>query len=324
MRKLLFVCALALVAGACSSDEIAAVGPDPQNCTDGSIKVGDTKTGDIDSSSCSMYDWYWFEDSVRFVSYNVTVEQGKGYLFSVGGDSAAYRAIGLATTSDFLSDSASLYLAVQSPNNWGVGGKPAQIFFVAPKTGTYSLRVFIDDLDESSDYTLTARECKPRVIDLQGAYSNDTASLGEDDCTIEEPYFSYSNVNGQWTRTPSHVALYSIYYDGSADRQITVQSDDFAPGMMVAGPAFDAWCNTYYSSCSSYQNSSLADSISSTWSMWVPGYYTLAVGSMQPNATGHFKISISEPLSNDEAPLLMPKAWGELVPGQWKKMSAPR
>ena len=323
MRKLLFVCAVAMVAGACSSDEIAPVGPDPQSCTQGSIKIGDTKTGDINANSCSMYDWYMVGDSVHFTSYNVTVEKGKGYLFTLGGDDTVRRAIGLATSSDLVSDSSSLYLAVQyayRPEE----GKPAQIFFVAPKTGTYSLRVFSTGLDDSFDYTLTARECTPRVIDIRGAYSSDTASLGEDDCTIEEPYYSEVYVNGHWTHTPSHVALYTIYYDGSAGREISVQSDDFAPGMMLAGPGFDAWCDTYYSDCNRSQNSALADSISATWSMWVPGVYTLAIGSMESNATGHFKISISEPLPNDALTLRMPKDWGELLPGQWKKMTAPR
>ncbi|HET7622523.1 MAG TPA: hypothetical protein VFK39_11530 [Gemmatimonadaceae bacterium] len=323
MRKLLYVGALALVAGACSSDELSPVGPDAQNCTVGSMKVGDTKTGDIGASSCSMYDWYWWEDSVHFESYNVTVEKGKGYLFSVDGDAAASRSLGLASASVLVGDSASLYMAVQDPDNWE-DGAPGQIFFVAPKTGTYSLRVFSRNLDDQFDYTLTARECKPRVIDIQGAYANDTASLNEDDCTIEEPYFSWVYANSEWTRTPSHVALYTIHYDGSSRRRITVQSDDFAPGMMLAGPGFDAWCDTYYSDCDNTSNSALADSISTTWDMWVPGVYTLAVGSMQPNATGKFKISISEPLSDDVATLRMPKDWGELLPGQWKKMSAPR
>ncbi len=323
MRKVLLACALALAVGACSSDEIAAVGPDPQNCTKGSVKVGDTKTGSIGSSSCAMYDWYWEGDSVNFESYNVRVEKGKGYLFTLGGDDPADRKLGMVSGTDLFGDSVSLYAAVQEAYD-DEGGKPAQLFFVAPRTGVYSLRVFNGEVGDSFDYTLTARECEPKQVDIIGSYSNDTASLGEDDCTVAEPYFTYASRGGSWGYAPTHVALYTVNFDGNRPRRITVQSDDFSPAFMVMGPGLDAWCNTYYCAGNSYNNYSFADSLSATFDMWMPGSYTLTVGSMQPGATGHFKISISEPLSSDALVLRTPPEWGTLLPGQWKKMTGPR
>lgn len=48
------------------------------------------------------------------------------------------------------------------------------------------------------------------------------------------------------------------------------------------------------------------------------------LGSMEPTATGHFKITISEPQSSDALGMRLPPAWGELQPGQWQKMTGPR
>lgn len=321
MRKLLYVCALAMVAGACSSDELAPVGPDPQGCTKGSIQVGDTKTGSIGASSCAMYDWYWEEDSVNFESYNVTVEKGKGYLFTLSGDEPAERELGLVSRNSVNGDSASIYLAVQEAYD---EANPSQIYFVAPVTGTYSLRVFNDEVGDSFDYTLTARECTPRAIDIGGAYANDTASLSSDDCTLEEPYFNWMSREGVWSYAPSHVALYTVYMNGYSPRKITVQSDDFAPSFMLEGPGFDGWCNTYYCSGDNFSNGSMQDSVTTTWWMWMPGTYTLAIGSMEPNATGNFKVTISEPLGSDELALRLPPDFTQLQSGQHKKMTGPR
>jgi len=321
MRKLLLLGAIALAAGACSSDDVSAVGPDPQSCTKASIKVGDTKTGSIDSNSCAMYDWYWEEDSVNFESYNVTLQQGKGYLFTLGGDEPAERQLGLVSVVDILGELTSNYVAVQSSDD---DSNPAQLFFVAPTTGTYSLRVFNDDVGESFDYSLSARECTPRAVDVVGAFSSDSETLSSDDCALAEPYFNYMNRGGDWSPVSSHIALYTIHFDGYSPRTITVKSDDFAPAFMVEGPGFDAWCNTYYCSGDQMRNDARADSVSRTMWVWTPGTYTLTVGSVDENETGTFSVDVSEPLNPDALPLRLPPDFSALQNGQHRKMTGPR
>ena len=323
MRKLLFVCALATLATACSNDSDDAMGPDSRNCTNGSIAIGDTKTGTIDDRSCATYDWYWEMDSVNFESYDVTVEKGKGYLFTLGGTETTTRSLALVSLNAAFGDSGSLFLTVQSNYN-DDDAVPAQLFFVAPQSGTYSLRAFTDNLDDSFDYTLTARECTPRQLDITDEFTDEAATLTEDDCKVHESYFTWANRGGSWSYAPTHVALYTIHFDGYSNREITVTSNDFAPAMMVEGPGFDAWCNTDYCDGRSSSNAALADSVTDTFRMWMPGTYTLVVGSMMPNETGTFSVSVSEPRDPQLQALLLPKSWDALQPGQWKKMKAPR
>lgn len=324
MRKLLSVLAVAALAAGCSSDK-AVVGVDPASCTKGSITTGDTKTGTLDASACPTYDWYWFEDSVHYASYNVTVEKGKAYLFSLASTAAdsdtTSRALALVDHESVVGDSTDYYLAVQSP--WRTASDPAELYFVAPKSGTYSLRAFTGNISETLPYSLTAAACPTKQLDITGAFSDSAATLGADDCTLHQAYFTEHYNGSNWVYNPSHAALYTIYFDGHSRRTITVKSSDFAPGFMVEGPGFDAYCNTYYCSGNVRSNTSMADSVSTTLGMWMPGTYTITVGSVQANATGKYSIDISAPVDNS-SPMLIAHDWSALQPGQFKKMKAPR
>ncbi len=137
MRTSLTLLAAGAILMACSSND--ATGPDPRNCTAGTIGDNDTKTGHLGDASCHIYDWEYLADSTYSVSYDVRLEQGKGYMFNLQRDTvtknwdAVLELVGKdANTGDEqllqISDD-------EGPMNF------SQMHFVAPESGTYSLRV---------------------------------------------------------------------------------------------------------------------------------------------------------------------------------------
>jgi hypothetical protein len=63
MRTPLAMLAIGSLLVACSSDN-NSTGPDPRNCTAGSIGAGETKSGILNGTSCLRYDYEYSGDSV--------------------------------------------------------------------------------------------------------------------------------------------------------------------------------------------------------------------------------------------------------------------
>src|SRR6516164_6832122 len=82
MRASLAVAAGALIALGCSSNN-SATGPDPRNCTQGSITFGQTITKKMDASACQFYDYFYLEDSTNYWSYDIHLDSGGAYLINL-------------------------------------------------------------------------------------------------------------------------------------------------------------------------------------------------------------------------------------------------
>lgn len=237
MKSALAVVAFALVAVACSSNN-SATGPDPRNCTKGSVSFPATITGKIGQGSCTRWDYQYSSDSVFYNSYDVHLDSGGAYMINLTNDSlkccwdATLELVGTdpATGDNVLldiSDDEGLY-----------GG--SQLYFVAPKSGTYSLRVSGYDTEDTASYVMKTRTCANVLAPIRDSIIASAQSIVTNDCWLEDPQFTFDSVQ---------IKLYTIFMDPGRVKYIEVSSAVFEPGMQVFGPGFGTFCYYDYQGC---------------------------------------------------------------------------
>jgi len=300
MKKQLVIVALGAIALGCGSDSKSATGPetDPAACSKGSITTGDTKTGQLGSASCLRYDFAYSEDSVYYDTYQFTAKAGHGYQFLL--DNAVEGShfdglLELATINPSTGEEQMVAISDdEGPNNY------SRLSFIAPVSGTFTLRASGYSSSDTTSYTLTAKACDSPLPQITGDLASTSQTLAASDCVLYRPEF----MSGDST----HVKFYSIEIGPNESRTITVTSTDFAPGFQLYGPAWGVPCYYGYQGCgkaiaSVQDGSSVSSSITVSgnesctvngcnFSYW-PGEYTLAVGANDTNQSGAFTIQVS-------------------------------
>ena len=241
MRKALAVIAVGVVLAACSNDN--STGPDPRNCTAGSIASGDTKTGTLNNTSCLRYDWEYSRDSAFYASYDVKLDSGKAYMFNLQGTPVpTFFDATLELVAADKSTGVDVLLAI-SDDEGLLGG--SNLYFIAPGSGTFSLRVSGYDKSDTASYVLKARSCKvptPAIVDSLIASSQ---LLEAGDCMLEKPRFSNDS---------SPIQLYSIKFAPNETKSVVVTTTAFNPGIQMFGPGFGTFCDYRYQGCMGGQN----------------------------------------------------------------------
>jgi hypothetical protein len=238
MRASLAVAAGALIALGCSSNN-SATGPDPRNCTKGSIAFPGTYTGHVGPGACTRWDYQYSGDSVFYDSYDVRLDSGGAYeltLQSQSGDNwdATLELVGTdpATGDNDL-------LAI-SDDEGVIGTNFSQMYFVAPKSGTYSLRVSGYDITDTSTYVLKTRTCANVLPPIKDSIIASAQTIGANDCWLEDPDFTFDSVQ---------VKLFTIFMEPGRVKEITVSSAAFEPGFQVFGPGFGVDCGYGFDGC---------------------------------------------------------------------------
>jgi hypothetical protein len=279
-RTTTFVLACTVLAAAACGGDNNVTGPDSGACVKGQIANGSTASGRLGSTSCSFVDPVWLEDGAFYDAYTVRVTAGKAYEFTARNDNhqTDYDYV-LELWGNGSNGDPSQLLAVSDDEGGGFFRHDPQMLFVAPKSGTYSLRMMAYSLDDTSTYTLTARECPVHGV-ITTSFSDANQALRTSDCVLSDPYFSGDS---------SRVALYSVHMDANTSRVITIVSSDFDPGFQIGGPGFDVRCSL--DGCSSW-SADAVDSVTATFFADSAGEYTLAVGSRAYTDTGTFKLMV--------------------------------
>lgn len=286
MRHFWPLLSFAVIAAACGGDK-SITGPDDPACVKARIGSGDVRTGRLGGASCSFRDAVWLGDSTFYDSYTVQVTAGKAYQFTVRApnDTTDYVLELMGTGSSAGQEE---LLAVADDEG---GGYDPQMYFIAPESGVYSLRVMGYSLADTSAYTLSARECAARATVVTTFSANDQR-LQSSDCVWGAPYFSPDS---------AHVALYTIQMDSNTHRSITVTSSDFTPALFVAGPGFDALC--HLQTCAGAAIAYGGDSVTTLLEAGRTGGYTLAVGTTSYTGGGTFTLRVGAAGQTGPAPI---------------------
>lgn len=295
MRKAVLFTALAMLVAGCGSDN-SVTGPslDAAKCVKGSISAGDTKSGQLTTSSCPYYDYAYSDDSTYYDAFTFQAEKGKGYMITARGDTAAGMDMVIELVGRDVNTGQEQVLAISDDEG---GNLASQVHFVAPTSGTFSLRVMGYSNSDTGSYALTAQSCRVPAARIDGAFSSDTEHLQSSDCVLSKPYFTSTYGDS------SHVALYQIHFDANEQRTITVVSSQFKPAFELYGPGFDGLC--YLSDCDGFsaRNSNATDTLTYTFTANYPGDYTLAVGgSGYASSTGAFSLTVSGGSTGTPAP----------------------
>lgn len=301
MKKPIVIVALGAIALGCGSDSKSATGPDtdPAACSKGSITTGDTKSGQLGSASCLRYDYAYSEDSVYYDTYKFTAKAGHGYQFLLDNAAEGQHFDGVLELATINPNTGEEQLVAisddEGPHNY------SRLSFIAPVSGTFTLRASGYDRSDTSAYTLSAKSCDSPMLQITSDLASTNQTLDASDCVLYEPEFS----NGDST----HVKFYSLEIGPNESRTITVTSSDFAPGFQLYGPAWGVPCYYGYQGCGkAIANVQDGSSVTATitvsgdencngydtcnYSDW-PGEYTLAVGSNDTNNSGAFTIQVS-------------------------------
>jgi hypothetical protein len=301
MNKQIILMALAAVAIGCSSDSASLAGPDPKQCNKGSISPGDSKSGQLGSASCLRYDFAYSQDSVYYDSYTFTAVKGHGYMFALENADHVTRwdaVLELATTNPNTGEEQ--LLAISDDEG---GNNYSRLYFIAPVSGTFTLRASGYDKPDTAAYSLTAKSCDSPLPQIAGSLDSTSQTLATSDCTLAQPAFGNDS---------THVKLYSIHIGPNESKTITVTSSDFAPGFQMYGPAWGVPCDYRYQGCGEaiapVQMSNVASASITAggnescshgtcqYSNW-PGDYTLAVGSTSTSQTGAFSLKVSSTIA---------------------------
>ena len=131
--------ALAVLAAVASCGGDSVVQPTfGSGCSTGSLRSGQTVESELNAESCSVPYHYYSGNAAAYASYQVTLQEGKGYWFylrQVPNDA------GLNDLDPVLSlfgrdeNGASVPLAVSDDQGGGVDGHDSELYFVAPDPG---------------------------------------------------------------------------------------------------------------------------------------------------------------------------------------------
>lgn len=300
MKKQLVMMALGVIALGCSSDSNNVAGPntDPASCNKGSISTGDTKTGQLGSASCLRYDYAYSDDSVYYDTYTFTATKGKGYQFGLENADGVTNFDGVLELATINPTTGEEQLVAISDDEGAQNY--SRLTFIAPVSGTFTLRASGYDKSDTAAYKLTAKSCDSPLPQITGDLASTNQTLGASDCTLVRPEF--------FSDDSTHVKLYSLHIGPNETRTITVTSTAFQPGFQLYGPAWGVPCYYDYQGCGKAiafaQNGSTVSATITVSGSYVcggsacvatdwPGEYTLAVGSTNTQQAGAFTLQVS-------------------------------
>jgi len=237
MRTSLAAVAVAMIALGCSSSN-SATGPDPRNCTKGTISFPQTVTAKMDASACTLYDYWYLADSTNYWSYDVHLDSGGAYLINLAAanDTAHWDAVmELVGRDENTGDEQLLLISDDEGARWG-----SQLYFVAPKSGTFSVRAMNYDFGDTATYALTTRTCAKGLTQITDSVIGSAQSIASTDCWLESPLFTYDSVQ---------MKLYTIWMAPGHEKEITVSSGVMQPGFQVFGPGFGESCDYGFNGC---------------------------------------------------------------------------
>ncbi|HKS07672.1 MAG TPA: hypothetical protein VJR92_15325 [Gemmatimonadaceae bacterium] len=281
-RTMRFPIALAAVAVFASCGGDSTTQPTfGSGCSVGSLRSGETVEGELGAESCSIPYHFWSGNEVSYETYRVTLQEGKGYWFYMrqipngDGDNDLDALLTLYGRDE---SGATIPLAISDDDAGGIDGHDSEIFFVAPRSGTFNLVAGSYDINDVGGYRLTMREC-PVVATLDTAGTYESLPFADSECVRHSI---------AQTGVASKIVLMAIPSDEFETLDLDVTSGDFSPRIEAGGPGFDTYDNIYDDNV--YEVSSTTPATVSLVNGEVSGMVTLAVGASMFDPSGTFDV----------------------------------
>lgn len=277
------VALVALVAG-CGSDTVVS----PifgAKCNVGTIAAGQTVTGVLDSTSCTIPYDFWSGDKVPYESHTVSLTKGKAYLFyeaQIPDPTTAQNDVDAVLSLWGINASGqTVPLAVSDDDAKGIDGHDSQIWFIAPASGTYQL-ITASYWDAGyGGYRLEAHECPMLgTLDTAGTYD---FTLPVSTCHRIAPNNTSSDTAG--------VVMLAVPMLAGEAVTATVTSTAFTPTMEAFGPGFDTYANIY-DITDWDSNTGTGNAVTLTMGA-VGGVATLEIGSTTLDSLGAFHVTLA-------------------------------
>lgn len=192
----------------------------PRGCTRGALSIGTPTSSDLSiTDDCRLND-----TGPLFESFSVTLTQGQAYLVRV-----------LAPNNDLnvvleLLDATGQIVAFNDDDRATVTSRNSQIVFVAPVSGTFTVRVRAFDATGVGAFTVAVRSCGTTRIN--GPVSL-TGSIALTDCRI-------ANIATTGDSAQADFFVVPLVADATLTFTLSNLSAGFDPVMMFDGPGFTA------------------------------------------------------------------------------------
>lgn len=245
-RSLLLGLGAVLFIGACSSDitepNIGAA------CSHGTLTAGVPVEGSLTAGSCRFTSFFWSDNTVPYDGYTVDLIRGRAYMFRLQevpdaandglndvdpvlvlyGKDASGHSVPLAASDD--------------EGNTGANSEDSEFWFVAPRSGPFTLIASSYEWNEFGGYRLTMQECP--VLGTLGKAGTYTFQVGSSPCVRHD-------APGGRTTTYSFLSIPADSFE-----TVTVGIDHSTTDAVyeMFGPGFDTYANLYNETSSDSYN----------------------------------------------------------------------
>lgn len=266
-RLVAFALLVALVG--CGSDD-SIVGPDG-DCTRGTIAIGQLRAGSLTAGACEGFDGEWSNSAFFYESYTVRLDSGQAYLFTLDSDD-------FDTMAELIGEGGIRLTYNDDVGDFEGFDQDSELYFVAERSGTFSLRVRGYDDSQVGRYTLTATSCQARPMpngSVDGA-------LRSSDCVLRQ-WFAGGEIGER-----SFVDLYVARLRAGQPRTIRLVATDFTPTFELGGPGFE-----FFTDGGALIPQPGSRDVQVTFLPKFTGDYLLIVGSHETSATGSYRLTLS-------------------------------
>jgi len=215
-KSVLATLAVAVALTACGGDDKkrnSVTGPDA-NCIRGTLSSGSSVTGTLASGDCAFSNVS--VASGRYDGYSVSLTAGEVYQVQLN--------VTGANDADLYVEVATAAGAVIATGDDNLKDLNTELFFIAPQSGTFTIRAGGYEMVDLGSYRLSLRGCSATRITSTAAV---TGSLSTGDCRSTFTLGADSSL----------ADVFVVAYTGVA-LNLTVESSVIDPFFLVLGPAF--------------------------------------------------------------------------------------
>lgn len=296
---------LALVSTLAACGEDTLLNPNfGAGCLRGSLSAGQTVEGAFSENSCRQEYHFFAEGAVPYEGWTVHLTAGQAYMITLQKQADPDQE-GLNNVDPLLTlwgkdrNGTDRPLAVSDDDGGGFDGLDSEFWFVAPRSGTYTLVASSLGWDEFGGYRLSMQSCPVLgTLDTTGTY------------TFPSPISPcVRHANPTDTDRPLMYSFLRVPMDSVEDVSVSIEHDNSYPVWELGGLDFDTNAEIYEESDNSYNDGNGSTNYFSTYD--VGGMVTAAVGTYAFGAPGVYTVEFDRSGSGSTAP--RPPADGRLT-----------
>jgi hypothetical protein len=273
-----------------------------EGCLRGSLSAGQTVTGAFSPASCRMTYHFYSGYNSPYESWSVHLDAGKAYMFYMEQapdpeqeDSNNVDPVLVLYGTD--GQGRSVPLAASDDEGGGIDGHNSEFWFIAPRSGDFTVVAASYDWEEFGGYRLSMQSCPVLgTMDTAGTYT----FHGRSSSCIRHDHSDYED-------TPLAYTFVRVNVDSFETVDVEFHHNASMPIYEMGGPGLDTYDNIYEESENDYGYGD--GSTGSITTDEIGGIVTVAMATEYFNAAGDWDLTLSRTIVT--AP-----AWGAWRDGQ--------